>query len=153
LFFGGLGLELVVDYFRKLNPKKELEDSISTIMKTRFSALEVPFPGAALDIDNAKRRVSLGMKQCTDNPWENFQQTHKDGENITGNIKSITDFGIFVELQGGIDGLIHISDVSWDTEENIDLSVFKKSDEIETVIISIDAKKQRISFKENSSYE
>jgi len=99
-----------------------------------------------LDIDNAKRRVSLGMKQCTDNPWENFQQTHKDGENITGNIKSITDFGIFVELQGGIDGLIHISDVSWDTEENIDLSVFKKSDEIETVIISIDAKKQRISL-------
>jgi len=99
-----------------------------------------------LDIDNTKRRVSLGMKQCTDNPWENFQQTHKDGENITGNIKSITDFGIFVELQGGIDGLIHISDVSWDTEDNIDLSLFKKSDEIEAVIISIDAKKQRISL-------
>jgi small subunit ribosomal protein S1 len=99
-----------------------------------------------LDIDNAKRRVSLGMKQCLENPWVNFGKSHKDGENINGTIKSITDFGIFVELEGGIDGLIHISDVSWDTEDNIDLSIFKKSDEIETVIISIDAKKQRISL-------
>ena len=75
-----------------------------------------------------------------------MKKTNKDGDNITGTIKSITDFGIFVELQGGIDGLIHISDVSWDSEDNIDLSVFKKSNEIETVIISIDAKKQRISL-------
>ena len=99
-----------------------------------------------LDIDNAKRRVSLGMKQCLDNPRLNFEQTNKNGDTITGSIKSITDFGIFVALQGSIDGLIHISDVSWDTEDNVDLSEFKKSSEIEAVIISIDAKKQRISL-------
>lgn len=99
-----------------------------------------------LDIDNDKRRVSLGMKQTKDNPWENFANTHNQGEQIKGKVKSVTDFGVFIELEGGIDGLIHISDVSWDSEENIDLSSFKKSDEIETIILNVDSPKQRISL-------
>jgi len=99
-----------------------------------------------LDIDNEKRRVSLGMKQTKDNPWENFANTHNQGEQIKGKVKSVTDFGVFIELDGGIDGLIHISDVSWDSEESIDLSSFKKSDEIEAIILNIDSPKQRISL-------
>jgi small subunit ribosomal protein S1 len=99
-----------------------------------------------LDIDNDKRRVSLGMKQTKDNPWENFANTHNQGEQIKGKVKSVTDFGVFIELEGGIDGLIHISDVSWDSEENIDLSSFKKSDEIEAIILNVDSPKQRISL-------
>lgn len=99
-----------------------------------------------LDIDNDKRRVSLGMKQTKDSPWENFANTHNQGEQIKGKVKSVTDFGVFIELEGGIDGLIHISDISWDSEENIDLSSFKKSDEIETMILNVDSPKQRISL-------
>jgi len=99
-----------------------------------------------LGIDKEKRRVSLGIKQCLDNPWTTFADSHSENESIKGKIKSITDFGIFVELDGGIDGLVHISDVSWESDENIDLSAYKKSDEIEAVILSIDSNKQRISL-------
>ena len=99
-----------------------------------------------LSIDKDKRRVSLGIKQCLPNPWTDFSETHNENEKIKGKIKSITDFGIFVELNGGIDGLVHISDVSWENDENIDLSGYKKSDEIETMILSIDPSKQRISL-------
>jgi len=99
-----------------------------------------------LGIDIEKRRVSLGIKQCLPNPWADFSETHNENEKIKGKIKSITDFGIFVELDGGIDGLVHISDVSWESDENIDLSAYKKSDEIETMILSIDPNKQRISL-------
>ena len=99
-----------------------------------------------LDIDNEKRRVSLGIKQCKDNPWQSFAENNSIGNKIIGKIKSITDFGIFVELDGEIDGLIHISDISWNDEDNIDLSQFKKSDEIETSILSIEANRQRISL-------
>ena len=99
-----------------------------------------------LDIDNDKRRVSLGMKQTKENPWENFAASHNAGQKIKGIIKSITDFGIFIELEGGIDGLIHISDISWDSESNVDLSTFNKSEEIEAIIIAVDAEKQRISL-------
>ena len=99
-----------------------------------------------LGIDKEKRRVSLGIKQCLDNPWMSFAESHSENESIKGKIKSITDFGIFVELDGGIDGLVHISDVSWESDENIDLSAYKKSDEIETIILSIDSNKQRISL-------
>tara|TARA_Y100001970_G_scaffold289250_1_gene419012 strand:+ start:3496 stop:5178 length:1683 start_codon:yes stop_codon:yes gene_type:complete len=99
-----------------------------------------------LGIDKDKRRVSLGIKQCLPNPWVDFAEKHNESEIIKGKIKSITDFGIFVELDGNIDGLIHISDVSWESDENIDLSSYKKSDEIESIILSIDPKKQRISL-------
>ena len=99
-----------------------------------------------LDIDNDKRRVSLGMKQTKDNPWKKFASEHDEGQKIKGKVKSITDFGVFIELEGGIDGLIHISDISWESEENIDLSKLKKSEEIEAIIINADAEKQRISL-------
>ena len=99
-----------------------------------------------LDIDNEKRRVSLGMKQTKDNPWKNFASEHDEGQKIKGKVKSITDFGVFIELEGGIDGLIHISDISWESEDNIDLSKFNKSEEIEAIIINTDAEKQRISL-------
>ena len=99
-----------------------------------------------LDIDNDKRRVSLGMKQTKDNPWKKFADEHDEGQQIKGKVKSITDFGVFIELEGGIDGLIHISDISWESEDNIDLSEFKKSEEIEAIIINADPEKQRISL-------
>ena len=99
-----------------------------------------------LDIDNDKRRVSLGMKQTKDNPWKKFASENDEGQKIKGKVKSITDFGVFVELEGGIDGLIHISDISWESEDNIDLSIFKKSEEIEAIIINADPEKQRISL-------
>ena len=99
-----------------------------------------------LGIDKEKRRVSLGIKQCLPNPWTDFADQHKENQTIKGKIKSITDFGIFVELNGGIDGLVHISDISWESDEDIDLSAYKKSDEIETMILAIDSNKQRISL-------
>ena len=99
-----------------------------------------------LDIDNSKRRVSLGMKQTKDNPWKIFADSHQEGQTIKGKVKSITDFGVFIELEGGIDGLIHISDISWESEDKVDLSVFKKSEELEAIIIGVDPEKQRISL-------
>ena len=99
-----------------------------------------------LDIDSEKRRVSLGIKQCLENPWKTFSQKFSIDEKIKGTIKSITDFGIFVGLPGNIDGLIHISDTSWDSENTINLSEYKKGTEIEAVILSIDPQRQRISL-------
>ncbi len=100
-----------------------------------------------LDIDGERRRISLGLKQCTANPWEEFAARHQKGDKISGKIKSITDFGIFIGLDGGIDGLIHLSDVSWN-EATAEESVRKlqKGDELETVILTIDAERERISL-------
>lgn len=99
-----------------------------------------------LDIDQERRRISLGMKQCQSNPWEQFAATHNKGDRVVGVIKSITDFGIFIGLEGGIDGLVHLSDVTW--AENSDESVrnFSKGDEIETVVLAVDAERERISL-------
>ncbi|MBN2701248.1 MAG: 30S ribosomal protein S1 [Methylohalobius sp. ZOD2] len=99
-----------------------------------------------LDIDEERRRISLGMKQCKPNPWEEFAALHKKGEKITGAIKSITDFGIFVGLEGGIDGLIHLSDISWNEPGEEAIREFKKGDEIEVVILAIDPERERISL-------
>ncbi len=100
-----------------------------------------------LDIDEDRRRISLGIKQCTENPWDAFAGEHNKGDKIAGVIKSITDFGIFVGLDGEIDGLVHLSDVSWNSDTGIEiLRSFKKGDEIETVILAIDAERERISL-------
>jgi small subunit ribosomal protein S1 len=99
-----------------------------------------------LDIDEERRRVSLGIKQCKPNPWDEFAATHKKGDHVTGNIKSITDFGIFIGLDGGIDGLIHLSDISWDDEGDEAVRKFKKGDEVETVVLSVDPERERISL-------
>jgi len=99
-----------------------------------------------LDIDEERRRISLGMKQCHTNPWEDFSGTHAKGDRIGGVIKSITDFGIFVGLDGGIDGLLHLSDLSWTEEGEEAVHNFKKGDEIDTVILGIDPERERISL-------
>lgn len=100
-----------------------------------------------LDIDGERRRISLGLKQCTSNPWEDFATSHQKGDKISGKIKSITDFGIFIGLEGGIDGLIHLSDVSWnDAASEEAVRKFQKNEELETVILAIDAERERISL-------
>ena len=99
-----------------------------------------------LDIDPERRRISLGMKQCKKNPWDEFSATHNKGDKVTGVIKSITDFGVFVGLDGDIDGLVHMSDVSWDIEGVEAIREFKKGDTIEAVVLSIDPERERISL-------
>ncbi len=99
-----------------------------------------------LEIDESRRRLSLGMKQCKPNPWEDFATDHKSDEKITGDIKSITDFGMFIGLEGGIDGLIHLSDISWTETSEEAVKKYKKGDSIESLIISIDVDKERISL-------
>ena len=99
-----------------------------------------------LDIDEERRRISLGMKQCTPNPWDEFSATHNKGDKVSGKIKSITDFGIFVGLEGGIDGLVHLSDISWDEGGEDVAHNYKKGDELEAVVLSIDPERERISL-------
>jgi small subunit ribosomal protein S1 len=99
-----------------------------------------------LDIDQERRRISLGMKQCQPNPWEQFAATYNKGDKVVGTIKSITDFGIFIGLEGGIDGLVHLSDVSWSDESEEAIRKFQKGDEIETTVLGVDAERERISL-------
>ncbi|GGC88359.1 30S ribosomal protein S1 [Halopseudomonas salina] len=99
-----------------------------------------------LDIDEDRRRISLGIKQCKMNPWEEFSSKFNKGDKISGSIKSITDFGIFIGLDGGIDGLVHLSDISWNEAGEEAVRRFKKGDEIETVILSVDPERERISL-------
>jgi len=99
-----------------------------------------------LDIDQERRRISLGMKQCTANPWDEFSATRNKGDKVSGKIKSITDFGIFVGLDGGIDGLVHLSDISWDSTGEDVVHNYKKGDELEAVVLSIDPERERISL-------
>jgi len=99
-----------------------------------------------LDIDEERRRISLGIKQCQQNPWEEFSSNYNKGDRITGKIKSITDFGIFIGLEGGIDGLVHLSDISWHETGEEAVRKYKKGDEVETVILSVDPERERISL-------
>ena len=99
-----------------------------------------------LDIDEDKRRISLGMKQCKANPWDEFSRTHNKGDKLTGAIKSITDFGVFIGLAGGIDGLVHLSDISWNEPGEEAVKKFKKGDEVEALVLAIDVEKERISL-------
>jgi len=99
-----------------------------------------------LDIDEERRRISLGMKQCQPNPWDEFAATHNKGDRVTGAIKSITDFGIFVGLEGGIDGLVHLSDLSWSDTGEEAIRDFQKGEEVEAVVLSVDPERERISL-------
>ncbi|HEB93654.1 MAG TPA: 30S ribosomal protein S1 [Gammaproteobacteria bacterium] len=99
-----------------------------------------------LDIDPERRRISLGMKQCKPNPWDEFSAMHNKGDKIIGTIKSITDFGIFIGLDGGIDGLVHMSDISWNMTDEEAIRNFKKGDELETTVLAIDPERERISL-------
>ncbi|PCJ41420.1 MAG: 30S ribosomal protein S1 [SAR86 cluster bacterium] len=99
-----------------------------------------------LDIDQERRRISLGLKQCQKNPWDAFAETFKKGDRISGNIKSITDFGIFIGLDGEIDGLVHLSDIAWEEPGEQAVRQYTKGDKIDTVILSIDSDRERISL-------
>ena len=98
-----------------------------------------------LEVDEEKRRISLGLKQLSENPWQVFEHKHNEGEKITGVIKSITDFGVFIELEGGIDGLVHLSDISWDEDEEA-VRALEKGQDVEAVILAIDSERERISL-------
>ncbi len=132
---GGEGLVHVseIDWTNKnIHPSKvvQLKDQVEVMI---------------LEVDEEKRRISLGLKQLKENPWQVFEHTHKEGDRITGAIKSITDFGVFIELEGGIDGLVHLSDVSWDESEESARSL-NKGDLVEAIVLSIEADRERISL-------
>ncbi|HAN56969.1 MAG TPA: 30S ribosomal protein S1 [Betaproteobacteria bacterium] len=99
-----------------------------------------------LEIDEERRRISLGMKQCKSNPWDDFEINHKKGDKVRGQIKSITDFGVFIGLPGGIDGLVHLSDLSWSQAGEEAVHNFKKGDEVEALVLAIDVERERISL-------
>jgi small subunit ribosomal protein S1 len=99
-----------------------------------------------LEIDEDRRRISLGMKQCKPNPWDDFAISHKKGDKVRGQIKSITDFGVFIGLPGGIDGLVHLSDLSWNEPGEEAVRKYKKGDEVEAVVLAIDTERERISL-------
>jgi small subunit ribosomal protein S1 len=99
-----------------------------------------------LEIDEERRRISLGMKQCMPNPWEDFSMNHKKGDKVKGLIKSITDFGVFIGLPGGIDGLVHLSDLSWSAAGEAAVRDYKKGQEVEAVVLAIDVERERISL-------
>ena len=99
-----------------------------------------------LDVDEERRRISLGMKQVTSNPWETFAAIHKKGDKVEGQIKSITDFGVFIGLEGGIDGLIHLSDMSWNTDGEDIARELKKGDTLQAVVLAVDPERERISL-------
>jgi small subunit ribosomal protein S1 len=99
-----------------------------------------------LEIDEDRRRISLGMKQCMPNPWEEFAMNHKKGDRVRGQIKSITDFGIFIGLTGSIDGLVHLSDLSWSLPGEEAVKKYKKGEEVEATVLAIDVERERISL-------
>ena len=99
-----------------------------------------------LEVDEERRRISLGLKQCKANPWEHFASIHNKNDKVSGKIKSITDFGIFIGLEGGIDGLVHLSDISWNQSGEEAVRNYKKGDEVEAVVLQVDALKERISL-------
>ena len=99
-----------------------------------------------LDIDQERRRISLGMKQCQANPWQEFSSKYKKGDQLQGKIRSITDFGVFIGMDGGIDGLVHLSDLSWDTEGEEAVKQYKKGDEVTAVVLSVDPERERIAL-------
>jgi len=124
----------------------EMDWTNKNIHPTKIVQLGDEIEVMVLDIDEERRRISLGVKQCKPNPWEEFAVTHKKGDQVVGNIKSITDFGVFVGLDGGIDGLVHLSDISWNQTGEEAIHNFKKGDEIETIVLSVDAERERISL-------
>jgi small subunit ribosomal protein S1 len=124
----------------------EMDWTNKNIHPTKIVQLGDEIEVMVLDIDEERRRISLGIKQCTANPWEEFAAAYKKGDHVTGKIKSITDFGVFVGLDGGIDGLVHLSDLSWNETGDDVIRKFKKGEELETVVLSVDAERERISL-------
>ncbi|MGH8727220.1 MAG: 30S ribosomal protein S1 [Burkholderiales bacterium] len=124
----------------------EMDWTTKNVHPSRVVALGDEVEVMVLEIDEERRRISLGMKQCQPNPWEEFSMNNKKGDRIKGQIKSLTDFGIFIGLPGGIDGLVHLSDLSWSQPGEEAVRNFKKGDEVEAVVLSIDVERERISL-------
>ena len=124
----------------------EMDWTNKNVAPSKATALGTEVEVMVLDIDEDKRRISLGIKQCKANPWEEFSRAQQKGDKLTGAIKSITDFGVFIGLPGGIDGLVHLSDLSWNEPGEEAVKKFKKGDEIEATVLAIDVEKERISL-------
>jgi len=124
----------------------EMDWTNKNVAPSKATALGTEVEVMVLDIDEDKRRISLGIKQCKANPWEEFSRAHQKGDKLTGAIKSITDFGVFIGLPGGIDGLVHLSDISWNEPGEEAVKKYKKGDEVEATVLAIDVEKERISL-------
>ncbi|WP_114689966.1 30S ribosomal protein S1 [Polynucleobacter necessarius] len=124
----------------------ELDWTNKNVAPSKATALGTEVEVMVLDIDEDKRRISLGIKQCKANPWEEFSRAQQKGDKLTGAIKSITDFGVFIGLPGGIDGLVHLSDLSWHEPGEEAVKKYKKGDEVEATVLAIDVEKERISL-------
>lgn len=124
----------------------EMDWTSKNVNPAKIVALGDEVEVIVLDIDEERRRISLGIKQCQSNPWDEFAATHDKGGKVSGQIKSITDFGIFIGLDGGIDGLVHLSDISWNDTGEDAIRNFKKGEEIEAVVLAVDAERERISL-------
>jgi small subunit ribosomal protein S1 len=124
----------------------EMDWTNKNIHPTKVVQLGVEVEVMILEIDEERRRISLGMKQCMPNPWEEFSINHKKGDKVKGLIKSITDFGVFIGLPGGIDGLVHLSDLSWSATGEAAVRDYKKGQEVEAVVLAIDVERERISL-------
>lgn len=124
----------------------EMDWTNKNVNPRKFVAVGQEVEVMILDVDSERRRISLGMKQCQSNPWQEFEKNYNKGERIKGQIKSITDFGIFIGLPGGIDGLVHLSDLSWDENNEEAVRAYQKGQEVETIILGIEADRERISL-------
>ncbi|MCF8190646.1 30S ribosomal protein S1 [Polynucleobacter sp. MG-Unter2-18] len=124
----------------------EMDWTNKNVAPSKATALGTEVEVMVLDIDEDKRRISLGIKQCKANPWEEFSRGQQKGDKLTGAIKSITDFGVFIGLPGGIDGLVHLSDISWNEPGEEAVKRYKKGDEVEATVLAIDVEKERISL-------
>ena len=124
----------------------EMDWTNKNVAPSKATALGTEVEVMVLDIDEDKRRISLGIKQCKANPWEEFSRAQQKGDKLTGSIKSITDFGVFIGLPGGIDGLVHLSDISWNEPGEEAVKKYKKGDEVEATVLAIDVEKERISL-------
>ena len=124
----------------------EMDWTNKNVAPTKVVTLGQEVEVMVLEIDEDKRRISLGMKQCRANPWEEFAENFKRGDKVKGPIKSITDFGIFIGLAAGIDGLVHLSDLSWNETGEAAVRNFKKGQEIEAVVLAVDVERERISL-------
>jgi small subunit ribosomal protein S1 len=124
----------------------EMDWTNKNVAPSKIVALGDEVEIMVLEIDEDKRRISLGMKQCRANPWEEFAQNHKRGDKVAGPIKSITDFGVFIGLAAGIDGLVHLSDLSWNETGEAAVRNYKKGQDVEAVVLGIDVERERISL-------
>jgi small subunit ribosomal protein S1 len=124
----------------------EMDWTNKNIHPSKVVQLDDEIDVMVLEIDQDRRRISLGMKQCVNNPWQDFEATHKKGQKVSGNIRSITDFGVFIGLDGEIDGLVHLSDISWNVPGEEAVQTYKKGQDIEAVILAIDSDRERISL-------